>query len=101
MFGKAEDRILLARASYKRYFNKNLRVTKRFDTGGMSFLGQPKHEPKTAEERDEQIAKSKLLPKSTGHFYVISAYLNVVVIYQAGSKLPVSVDPCSKAPVEY
>lgn len=51
----------------------------------MVFLDLPKHEPKTAKERDEQIAKSKLLPKWTGPFSVIRDYPDVVVADQAGA----------------
>lgn len=66
----------------------------------MVFLDRPKHEPKTAKERDEQIAKSKLLPKSTVPFRVIRAYPDVVVIDEASAELPVSIHRCSKAPDE-
>lgn len=52
MFGKADDRSRLAQAAYTNYFNKHVRVMKRLNDGKMVFLDIPKHEPKTAKERD-------------------------------------------------
>lgn len=98
IFSSADNRTRLAQAAYKRYNDKNKRVTKRFNNGDMVFIDRPKHEPKISKERDEQIAKSKLLPKSTGPFKVISSYPDVTVVEQDGVKLPVSVDRCSRAP---
>lgn len=100
MFGKANDRTLLARTVYKRYFDKNVRIAKRSDTSVMVFLGRPKHEPKTAKERDEKIVMSKLLPKSTCPFRVIRTYPGVIVVDQVSARLPVSLDQCSKYPAK-
>lgn len=100
MFGNSEDRSLLVQAACKRYFEKNVHVSKRFNDGDMAFIDRPKHELKTTKERDEQIAKSKLLPKSSIPFRVIRDYSDVIVIDQAGAKLPVSLEHCSKVPAE-
>lgn len=62
----------------------------------MIFLDRPKHEPKTAKERDEHIENSKLLSKSNSPFCVLVAYPDVIVIEQDGTEIPVSVDRCSK-----
>lgn len=71
---------------------------KRFGEGDMVFLDQPKYEPKTGKERDNQIDKSKLLPKSTGPFRFICEYRDVIVVNEADAELPVYVCRCSKAP---
>lgn len=97
MFGKTDDHTLLEQDTFKRYFDKNVRVTKRLEEGDMVFLDRPKHEPKITKERAEQIAKSKLLPKSTGKLRVIRANHDFIVTDQAAAKLSVSVDRCSKA----
>lgn len=68
MFGKAYDLSLLSQDAYNRYFDNNFHVTKRLNDGDMVFFDQPKQEPKTAKECDEQIAKSKLLSKYAGPF---------------------------------
>lgn len=68
MFCKVNDWTLLAQAAYKPYSDKNVRITKRFETRDMEFLDRPKHEAKTVKELDRQIANSRLLPKSTDPF---------------------------------
>lgn len=98
MFGKAADGTILPQASYKRYLDKNVRVTKGFDTGDMVFFDRPKHKPKTAKEPDEQIAKSKFLTKSICAFQVIRAYQVLLIVDQVDAKLAVSIDRCSKSP---
>lgn len=45
----------------------------------MVFLDHPKYERKPAKDRDEQISKSKLPPKTTGPFRVIRAYYDFIV----------------------
>lgn len=66
----------------------------------MAILDRHKHEPKKAKERDEQIAKSKLLPKSTDPFRFIRDYAYVIVIHQSGAVLPLSFYRFSKVPNE-
>lgn len=66
MFSNAKDGSLLAPTVYKRYFDKNVRVMKSVEEGDIAFLDRQKQKLKTEKERDEQIDKSKLLPKSTG-----------------------------------
>lgn len=62
----------------------------------MVFLDRPKHEPKTAKERDEDVAKSKLLPEATGPYRVIWSYPDVIPLDIEGAELPDTVDRCSK-----
>lgn len=80
MLGKSDDRTLPAQAAYKIYFEKSARTTKRFETCDIVFLDRQKHEPNTAKERGEHIAKSKHLTKSTVPFRVIWAYSDVIVV---------------------
>lgn len=63
MFGKVGDPTLLAQGTYKRYFDKTVRVKKRFNEVYTVFLDRPMYEPETSKERDQQIVKSKRLPK--------------------------------------
>lgn len=100
MFCKSDNLSLLAQVAYKRYFDKKEGFTTQFEEGDMVFLDQPKHKAKTAKERDKPIAKSNLLPKSTGPLLGIRDYPDVIVVYQADSELPVSVDLCSNTPAK-
>lgn len=79
-FAGGDDLSRLAQAACKKYLDKIVRVTKRFNDGDMVFLQRPKHKPKIAKERDEHIAKLKLLPRATGPYIVIRAYSNVIFL---------------------
>lgn len=92
IFGAAEDRSSFAQAAYKNYFGKTV-----FDNGDMVFLYRQKHEPKSVMEREEHIAKSKLLPKYNAPHRVIWAYPDVIFYDIKEAELSVSGDSCPKA----
>lgn len=64
MFDQAYDPNVFSQAVNNLYFDKKKAgVTNSLNEADMFFLYRPKHKPNTTEERDEQIAKSKILPE--------------------------------------
>ena len=98
MFDKADSRAAAARALYKKYADRSVRHQPVFVKGDYVFLSRPPHEAKTAQEKAEDLAQSKLRFKTLGPFEVIDASVETVTILRDGLHLTVSIDRCVRDP---
>lgn len=98
LFDTTDRRAHMTREAYKWHFDKKVRREPKFKIGDYVFIDRPKTEPKTAKEKESNIAKSKLQPKGTGPYLVVKAYTAVLVVLDDGNRLPVSIDRCTWAP---
>ena len=98
MFDKADSISARARARYKRYADRSIKLEAVFNPGDFVLLQRPPSEAKTAEEKEENVAQSKLHYKMTGPYKVISATTETVTIMQDGDVVTVSNDRCVKDP---
>ena len=94
MFDKADSRSALARALYKRYADRTIRHTPVFKRGDRVFLSRPPTAAKTAEEKENDTAHSKLRPKMIGPYDVLDANAETVKIEQDGLEVTVTIDRC-------
>lgn len=63
MFGKENDCSLLSQAAFKRYFEKNVRLTKRLKQGDMVFLDCSRKRTKNGERTRGKNFQVETLPK--------------------------------------
>ena len=98
MFDMADSKSSKARAKYKRYADRSVVHTPIFEPGSFVFIMRPPTEGKTAEEKEKNIAQSKLRFKTTGPYEVISSTNETVTVKDQGVPVVVSVDRCVPDP---
>ena len=94
MFDKADSRSARARAAYKRYADRSATHVPIFEKDDFVLIRRPPTEAKTTQERDENIAQSKLRYRMTGPYRVVSATPETVTIDLDGQHITVSNDRC-------
>ena len=98
MFDQADSRSAVARALYKKYADRSVRHEPVFSKRDFVFLSRPPDKAKTAREKAEDLAQSKLRLKTLGPFEVIDANAETVTIIWDRLPLTVSIDRCVEDP---
>ncbi len=99
MFNKADRRLYMAQQSYKKNYDRNVKYTKVFQPGQYVFIDRPPNQGRTAQQKAENIAQSKLRERVIGPYKIVQVFDNVVVVEDQSFRVPISIDRCVQAPV--
>lgn len=94
MFDQADFRSARARATDKRYADRSVKNLRLFKGGYHVLIRSPPTEAKIVNEKDKQIAPSKLRYRMTGPYELLSSTLETVTVNHNGDAEIVSNDRC-------
>lgn len=100
LFDRATKNNKRAQASYKRQVDKAVRTIPSISKGMHVFVDREPTRAKSKHEKEEDVVRSKLLPKSYGPFEVLEADEVTVTIDQNGIPNKVSIDRVTTVPTK-
>lgn len=98
MFNSTDRRLYMDQKTYKEQYDRHVTRPKKFAVGDYVFVNVPPTEAKTGQQRQQNEAKSKLLPRTHGPFEVMQVFENVIVVLEGTEWVPTSIDRCTLAP---
>lgn len=98
LFDRATQNNKRAQAAYKRQVDKAVRTIPVITKGMRVFVDREPTRAKSKQEKEEDVVRSKLMPKSYGPFKVIDADEVTVTIDQDGIPNKISIDRVTTVP---